>query len=381
MRRSNFMTVKKVLISPVVLPEFRVGLYDRLNDDPGLDITIAHGSLSMPVFKSAQKKLFKEVKLNNKEIRVGGFTLVWQVGLFREVTGGSYDIVVAQGNFGILSSYIPLFFRWLQKKKNMVWMCAYERPGIKGMRKRVRDAITSIVLKLFHGGVTYSTYAKKYLINRNMPLDKIKILGNTIDVVSLHNKIIALDKERCRNELGLKKDVILFAGKFTPAKQIDLLINALKALVVNRGRDNLQLVLLGDGPILRDLKMLVRDLCLEDYVRFEGVVIEGKEKYFRTATVAVMPGSGGLLINDCMASRLPIILSYSDGTHFDLIKDRETGVLFSRDDVYDLADKIAMLLDDKSLRKKIADNAEQLILTKYTLDKMADNFKEALKSL
>jgi glycosyltransferase involved in cell wall biosynthesis len=375
------MSVKQVLISPVVLPEFRVGLYNQLNKNHQLNITVVHGSLSMPVFNSCQQRDFKEVKLRNIELRAGGFSFVWQEGFFKEVISGAYDIVVVQGNFGILSLYPALIVRWFQKKKTLVWMCAYERPGIKGWRKKIRDRVNSFILKLFNGGVAYSSYAKEYLVFSGMPPDQVKTIGNTTDVSSLNRKIKALDKRLCCKKLDFNRNVILFAGKFTAAKQINLLIMALSELVISRKRDDVELVLLGDGPVAGGLKMLAKELGLEDYIKFKGVVIEGKEDYFRAATVGVMPGSGGLFINDCMASRLPIVLSYSDGTHYDLINDCDTGVLFVRDDVSNLADKIEMLIDDELLRDKIADNAEHFIMTHYSIDKMAENFIKALVEL
>lgn len=373
------MSVKKILISPVVLPEFRIGLYNRLNADPELDITISHGSLSMPVFKGAQKKKFREVLLDNKEIQLSGFSLIWQKGLLKEIVRGNYDIFIAQGNFGILTTYLCLIYQWIKRKKNMVWMCAYERPGIKGGKRLIRNFITGRILKLFTSGVAYSSHAKSYLIDRGMSADRINIIGNTNDVVSLNKNIKGLDKEVCRQELGLEKHVILFIGKFTVAKKIDLLIYAMHELVNSMGRCDLKLVLVGNGPARQVLENLATKLNLKQYVRFEGVVIQGKEKYFKAASVAVMPGSGGLMINDCMAARLPIILAYSDGTHLDLILDGETGILFEKDNVTNLAEKIVMMIENKELQQKIKNKAEKLILAKYSLDKMSDNFINAIK--
>ncbi|GAI10245.1 unnamed protein product, partial [marine sediment metagenome] len=254
------------------------------------------------------------------------------------------------------------------RRKNIVWTCAYERPEVKSVRKTIRDYITGIILKFCHGAIAYSSYAREYLIERGMVPQKIRIIGNTTDVVSLNERISKFDRKFSRKELGIKKKAILFAGKFTKAKKIDLLLNAVHELVVVRARDDILLLLLGDGPIRDELVRLSHALNIINCVRFEGVVIGGKEKYFSAATLAVMPGSGGLFINDCMASRLPIILSFSDGTHYDLIHNFETGILFNRDDKKDLADKIERLVDDESLRERIASNAEKLILCKYKID-------------
>ena len=371
----------KVLISPVVLPEFRVDLYNRLNNDFALEVVVAHGTSSMPVFAGKQAKKFREIRLENKEFHFAGFSFVWQKGLLREVLSGSYDVFLPQGNFGVLSNYPILLIRWLRGKKNIVWMCAYERPEVSfGIKKKIRNKVSSLVLKLFHGSVAYSSHAKEYLVSRGMPVERIRVIGNTVDVNSLHEKVAKLEKQVCREELGLQGDVILFVGKLTAAKKIELLLYALKELIDGDCGD-VTLVLLGDGPVRANLEALSYDLGVSDHVRFEGVVIDGKEKYFRAATVAVMPGSGGLFINDCMASGLPIILSYSDGTHFDLIEDKVTGVLFERDNEKDLAKKISMLLADEMLRNRIASQAMRLILDKYTIDRMAENFNQALMEL
>ena len=129
------------------------------------------------------------------------------------------------------------------------------------------------------------------------------------------------------------------------------------------------------------MKQLVSSLGISRYVRFSGVVIEGKEKYFRAADLAVMPGSGGLFINECMTAGLPILLSYSDGTHLDLIHDGRTGFLFRRDDEVDLSTKMACILADNILRKEVAQRAEEFVLANYSIEKMAEQIGSKIRQV
>lgn len=375
------MLVKKVLISPIVLPEYRVVLYNKLNEDPNLDITIAHGTSQNPIFNGKITKIFKEVNLKNREFKLFGFIFIWQSGLIKEIIKNNYDVFVVQANFGNISTHVVLLYRYIFQKRNIAWVCAYERPEIRGIKRRIRNGVTRIMLKLCHSSIAYNSFAKRHMINRGVCPKKIRIIGNTTDTIKLNNNINKIDLKKCKQELKINKNGILFVGKFTESKKLDLLINAMAELITVRSRNDIQLILVGDGPVRQDLIKLSQVLGISGHVHFEGVVIEGKEKYFKAATIAVMPGSGGLFINDCMAAGLPMILSYSDGTHHDLIRDGETGILFRRDNKNDLSDKIEKLLDNASLQNKIKSNATKMILSRYKIDDMAANFIQALKNL
>ena len=77
---------------------------------------------------------------------------------------------------------------------------------------------------------------------------------------------------------------------------------------------------------------------------FAGEVIDDVGAYFIMADIFVLPGLGGLAINQAMAYGLPVVCAEGDGTEKDLVVPGVTGLFFRRDDAPDLTNKIQSLL-------------------------------------
>ena len=237
--------MKKVLILPIVLPEFRVPLYNQLAQNRDLDITVLHGTISKPVFAGATPREFRDISVPTIEKNIFGFLFTWQWGVVRRALFDNYDVVVLQGNYGVAAFYPVLLGRRLMRKKTFVWTCGYERPEISGLKKTIRDTLGRFFLRFCDGAVAYSNFAKDYLISMGMLCERIVVAGNTSDILPLHQKIKALDRQSCREELELKGKVVLFVGKFTRAKQLDLLVRSFAYLA--RLDEDYTLILMGGG--------------------------------------------------------------------------------------------------------------------------------------
>lgn len=161
-----------------------------------------------------------------------------------------------------------------------------------------------------------------------------------------------------RSALGLKAEdaVIVSIGRVAKEKSMDVLIQAMPQIVAKMPRA--KLVIVGDGPVLEDLKTLAQDLAVADHVIFAGAhpwaeigLYYAIGDIFANASVSE---AQGLTFVEAMASKTPVIAKYDpclDG----FITDRETGLLFQHDD--ELADLILSVLPDKQLLTHIAAKA------------------------
>ncbi|GGH09479.1 glycosyl transferase family 1 [Alsobacter metallidurans] len=151
---------------------------------------------------------------------------------------------------------------------------------------------------------------------------------------------------------------LLQVGRFSPEKGQDILIRAL-ANLKSRGVEaacTLAGVTLGArDPWLAELQALARELGVADRVDF----VFGRtdvENLLLDADVCVMPSRSegfGLALVEAMAAGVPVVASQVGGLAA-LVQDGVNGLLFAAEDAPGLADAIARLAADPTLRRSLA---------------------------
>jgi glycosyltransferase involved in cell wall biosynthesis len=133
---------------------------------------------------------------------------------------------------------------------------------------------------------------------------------------------------------------ILFVGRVTGEKQIDVLIRALGRLPQHL---DAKLTIVGGGDQKRNLELLAEQLGLADRVSFSGYVTDDelRETYTR-ATVFAMPSIAELqsiATMEAMASGLPVVAADAMALPH-LVHDGENGYLFTPGDAEELAARL-----------------------------------------
>lgn len=103
-----------------------------------------------------------------------------------------------------------------------------------------------------------------------------------------------------------------------------------------------ELVIVGDGPELDNLRQQANDLQLTDSIRFIGAVYDPKTlgAYMNESSIYVLAGMGGLSINDAMTYGMPVLCAVCDSTERDLVMEGKNGYFFKDGDAGSLADRI-----------------------------------------
>lgn len=104
-----------------------------------------------------------------------------------------------------------------------------------------------------------------YLLNNAIDLDKFK-----------YNESL---RKKKRNELGIKDDTLVIGhiGRFVAQKNHDFLIDIFNE--IHKKNNNSILLLAGQGPLMEDIKNKVKELNLEDSVKFLGQRNDANELY------------------------------------------------------------------------------------------------------
>ena len=161
-----------------------------------------------------------------------------------------------------------------------------------------------------------------------------------------------------------------------------MLIDAF-ARIVSRYPDA-ELVIVGDGPELNNLKRQAEELKLsKETIRFIGAVYDPKElgAYMNESTVYVLAGMGGLSINDAMTYGLPVLCSVCDGTERDLVTDGVNGLFFQEGDAESLAEKIETLFASPARCKEMGRESERIIREKINIETVSERYLEAFKEM
>ncbi len=137
---------------------------------------------------------------------------------------------------------------------------------------------------------------------------------------------------------------ILFVGRVTGEKQIDVLLKAVAKL--NPDLD-VQVEIVGGGDQKRNLEHLADTLGIRSRVTFAGYVTDEELRAaYSRATVFAMPSIAELqsiATMEAMASGLPIVAADAMALPH-LVHDQANGYLFKPSDAQDLADKLTLVL-------------------------------------
>ncbi len=148
-----------------------------------------------------------------------------------------------------------------------------------------------------------------------------------------------------RQELQLEDDewLVLYVGKLSARKGVDLLVPALRAWRASADRQ-VVLGVVGDGALRRDIE---RASARSPVVptRFLGFQNQRElSRYYHAADLLVLPSrqseTWGLVVNEALQHGVPCVVSDRVGSAPDLI-DAETGVVFSEGDARGLATALA----------------------------------------
>jgi len=155
---------------------------------------------------------------------------------------------------------------------------------------------------------------------------------------------------------------ILFVGRVTGEKQIDVLLRA--ALLLPAELDA-KIEIVGGGDQLKALQHLADELGIADRVTFTGRVTdeELRDAYHR-ATVLAMPSIAELqsiVTMEAMASALPVVAANAMALPH-LVHDGENGYLFEPSNPEDLAAKLRTVLEaDPAELRRLKEGSMRLI--------------------
>lgn len=170
---------------------------------------------------------------------------------------------------------------------------------------------------------------------------------------------------------------IIHMSRLTAWKRVDMLISAVAAL--KDRYPEIELLVIGDGPEMDNLKNQADHLQVRDAVHFLGGVYKAEElgKYLMASSIYTLAGMGGLSINDAMIFGLPVICSVCDGTEKHLVKEGYNGLYFENASQKSLESGISYLFDNPELSAQMGQNSVKIIKNEINVHTVVDGYMKA----
>jgi len=301
----------------------------------------------------------------NLHIFVGRFYLAFQLGLIKWIKSCDPDVLIAEANPRYLST--PRAIRWMQNKDRPVIGWGLGSPDITSPLAALRLQKRKNFIQHFDTLITYSQTGASEYAKLGFPKERIFVAENAVTPSPPHPIPHRPDPEE------VQQVRILFVGRLQERKKLDNLIHACSHLP-----EALQpnLVIVGDGPDRLRLAKIAEKVFPETI--FTGALYgENLAQQFRQADLFVLPGTGGLAIQQAMSYGLPVIAAQADGTQADLIREGN-GWQIPADDITALRNTLEKALVDKAALREMGAESYRIVSEEINIDKMVRVFVEAL---
>lgn len=185
------------------------------------------------------------------------------------------------------------------------------------------------------------------------------------------------DGEYLRKKFNLpKKNIVLSAGRMTPEKNLDVLINAIPKVV--KKIDAHFLFVGSGGEYKQSLQNMVEELNVAEHTTFTSFLDwDDYPNIYTIADLFTLPSEAELqsiVTLEAVASGLPVVV-VNKGALPELASSGN-GLVFEPKNSEEMADKIVTILSNEKLKKQMSKNSLELV-KKHTLESVAKQYVKA----
>ncbi len=137
-----------------------------------------------------------------------------------------------------------------------------------------------------------------------------------------------------------------------------------------------RLLIVGDGPEREALESLAKEIYPSVGAKHGAEL----KPYFEQADLFVLPGTGGLAVQEAMSYGLPVIVAKGDGTQDDLVRDGN-GWQIEPENYKALVAAMKNALSDTARLRKMGNESFRIVSEEINIEAMAEAFVRALNSI
>lgn len=233
-------------------------------------------------------------------------------------------------------------------------------------------ALTMDALRRARRIVPNSFYTKDWMLDvfGDEYRNQVRVIPGGVDI----NKFRKVATDDIDKMFDIKNEkIVVFAGKLTSYKGVKYLVRAAKKI---KGK----VLILGDGPERKNLEKIAKDEKITN-VKFLGHLGADTDfliKFYSRADVFVAPSIWdeplGLVILEAMACETPVIVTRKGGIPL-AVKDGQNGLFIRPRNSKHIADEVNLLLNDDTLRLKMAKKAREIAVKRFSWEAIAHRFE------
>jgi glycosyltransferase involved in cell wall biosynthesis len=352
-----------------VLPVYRAPFFDVLAAacSGGLGVFAGQPRADESIVSAKQLNIARWTRANNLHLLCGSLYLCYQRGLMDWLRDWQPAALIVEANPRYRTT--PAAIKWMHQKGLPVIGWGLGSPPTTGWFASLRRGSRLKFLCQFDALIAYSARGAEQYVALGYPPDKIFVAPNaTAPAPAFPMPVHAPG-------FG-EHPVVLYVGRLQARKRLDDLIRACAALpeVVQP-----RLVIVGDGPERERLEALARQVYPS--VEFAGAKFGAElAPYFTAADLFVLPGTGGLAVQEAMSYGLPVIVARGDGTQDDLVRPGN-GWQIPVEDFPALLNALQTALSDPAKLRNMGKESYLIVADEINIEKMVGVFIEALNSV
>lgn len=297
--------------------------------------------------------------------KTGPFT--WYHGMMRLLRSKDYDTFLVFAMTKDLSTWVFGVMANLFYPRKNIYFWSH---GWYGKESRKEAWVKKQLFKLPIGGTfLYGNHARDLMIKEGLDPQRLYVIYNSLNYdeqLKVRNELVPtpIYKEHFDNN----QPNIVFIGRLTKVKRLDLIIDAI-TILKSRG-EIINITFIGDGVERQNMEAMVGEKGIKEQVWFYGACYDEKTnaELIYNADLCVSPGNIGLTAMHVMMFGCPAITNNDfvrQMPEFEAIKEGKTGDFFRAGDATALADCISVWFnkhgnDRENVRKACYDEIDSI---------------------
>ena len=346
-----------------VLPSYRVPFFDLLAQSCESMSLFAGQARPVEMIAGGRPQVAAYHEAKNIHLFSGAFYLCHQQNFISWLEEWNPHTLIVEANPRYLATSSAV--NWMHARGRKVIGWGLGSPPLSGPLAGFRQKSRISFLSKFDALLAYSQRGADEYAALGFPREKIFVAHNSVSPKPTFNLQPATFKPT---------PSILFVGRLQARKRVDHLLRACAEM-----DSKPRLMIVGDGPERAALKSLAKDVYPS--AEFIGAKHGADLKpYFEQADLFVLPGTGGLAVQEAMSYGLPVIVAKGDGTQDDLVRDGN-GWQIQPEAYGALVSTMKNALSDTARLRKMGTESFRIVSEEINIQKMVEVFVDALNSV
>lgn len=285
-------------------------------------------------------------------------------------------------NFGWDSVSTYLNFLYCKWKRIPFFIFSESTFWEKSWRRTITLPVVKFLVRNCYGAIACGERSKEYFIRLGVKPKNIFIAPDSVDNELFSKELTNVQKVKIKKKWNIptKNKVILYVGQFIERKGVKHLLHSFNKL--KKEYPNTSLLLVGEGYQITELKEIIKKLSLKDVIFAGRISVKEMPSIYSISDMFILPSYEevwGMVVNEAMCAKLPIITTEKVGCGPDLVKNGKNGYIIKENNSNSLYGAMQNILKNNKLNKMGLNSYE--LIKNYTPKKNAEGIFRAIKSI